>query len=187
MRFQRTQNSYMTVPSPIIDSRNMTISFWAKDLGDGNIFYMVSSNNNEPMFSLSMSNGSLKYVVTRYDVRSDFDYMTSFSHINLNDGNWHHIVLTSDFNQIKYATITTTLYVDGQKMDVVTEEANPFDEDGSSQSSYGTGIKFVMGGEVKISSNKTLSGANMVIDNFRVYDTKILSDSEIKRIYNFER
>lgn len=187
VRFQRTQNSYMTVPSPIIDSRNMTISFWAKDLGDGNIFYMVSSNNNEPMFSLSMSNGSLKYVVTRYDVRIDFDYMTSFSHINLNDGNWHHIVLTSDFNQIKYATITTTLYVDGQKMDVVTEEANPFSEDGSDQSSYGTGIKFVMGGEVKISSNKTLSGANMVIDNFRVYDTKILSDSEIKRIYNFER
>lgn len=188
VRFQRTKNSYMTVPSPIIDSRNMTISFWAKDLGDGNIFYMVSSYDNDPMFSLSMSGGSLKFVVTRYDVWYQYDYMKPFSHVNLDDGNWHHIVLSSDFNQTTYAMITTTLYVDGQKMDVVTEDANPFSEDGSSsQSSYGTGIKFVLGGEVKISPSKTLNGANMVIDNFRVYDTRILSDAEIKQIYDFER
>lgn len=188
VRFQRTQNSCMTVPSPIIDSRNMTISFWAKDLADGNIFYMVSSYDNDPMFSLSMSGGSLKFVVTRYDVWYQYDNMRAFSHVNLSDGNWHHIVLTSDFNQTTYAKITTTLYVDGQKMDIVTEDANPFSEDGnSSQSSYGTGTKFVMGGEVKISSSKTLNGANMVIDNFRVYDTRILSDAEIKQIYDFER
>ncbi len=188
VKFSRISNSYMTVPYPIIDSKNMTISFWCKDMDDGNVFYLVSSYDNDPMFLLSMSDGALKFVVTRHSVWYQYDSMLSFSHVDINDGGWHHIVLCSDFNITSYGLVTTTLYVDGVKMDVVTEEANPFSEDGnSSQSSYGTGIKFVMGGEVRISSDRVLNGANMTIDNFRVYDTRKLSDEEIRQLYEYER
>lgn len=183
VKFSRTKNNYMTVPSPIIDSKAMTISFWVKDLSDGNIFYMLSSNYNQPMFSLSMSGGLLKFVVRRYNIDIKFDEMKTFSHVDLNDGLWHHIVLVSDFNKTDYGVITTVLYVDGQKMDVLIESDNPFDEDGGSFANYDTGVKFVMGGKME----DVLNGASMTIDNFRVYDTRLLSDDEIKAIYEFER
>lgn len=186
-RFQRTQNSFMTVPYPVIDSRNMTVSFWTGGLDDGNIFYMTSSNNDEPMFSLSMNGGSLKFIVKRYNLYYRYDDMKEFSHIGLNDGGWHHVVLVSDFNQTTYAKATTVLYIDGQKMDIAVEDVNPFDEDGGFLSSYGTGIKFFLGGEVQISSSKVLNGANMTIDNFRVYDTRLFNDAEVKVLYESER
>ena len=68
-------------------------------------------------------------------------------------------------------------------MDVITEDANPFSEDGYSQSSYDTGTKFIMGGSVKLSNSNTLSGTNMSVDNFRVYDTRLLSSDEVQTIF----
>ena len=49
-------------------------------------------------------------------------------------------------------------------------------------SSYDTGTMFVMGGSLKL-NNTNLNGSNMTIDNFRVYDTRLLSAQEIKQIY----
>lgn len=187
VKFSRSDKSSFSVAEPIIDSETLTVSFWAKDLSDGNIFYMLSSNSNEPMFSLTMSNGALKFVVTRYNVGYQLADCPAFSHVSLTDGKWHHIALTSDFNNLDYATITTTLYVDGRKADVVTEDANPFSEDGGSQSSYGTGTKFVLGGELQVRSQTKAIATNMSIDNFRVYDTRLLSVDEIQQIYEFER
>lgn len=74
------------------------------------------------------------------------------------------------------------LYVDGLYVSTVTESVNPFDEDGGSMSSYDTGTMFVMGGSLKL-NNTNLNGSNMTIDNFRVYDTRLLSAQEIKQIY----
>lgn len=105
-------------------------------------------------------------------------------HPTLTDGKWHHIVLTSDFNKTTYATITTTLYVDGQTIDVVTEYANPFSESDTANRTYGTGVKFVMGGSAKLSNSNTLNGINMAVDNFRVYDARMLTADEVKTIYN---
>lgn len=186
VKFSRTNKSAFVVSQPIIDSREMTICFWGKDFNDGGIFHMVSSHRNENMFTLSMNNGALKFIVTLYNNYYKYNQTGTFMHTNLNDGKWHHIVLTSDFNKTTYATITTTLYVDGQSMDVVTEEANPFSEAESSGNSYGSGIKFVMGGEIYL-NNPTLNATNMSVDNFRVYDTRRLSAEEIKTIYNAEK
>lgn len=184
VKFNRTNNSSFVVAKPIIDSRDMTISFWGKDFGDGNIFYMVSSHGNEPMFTLSMKDGSLKFIVTLYNNGYQYAKTGTFMHPTLTDGKWHHVALTSDFNKTTYAVITTNLYVDGQLVDVVTEDANPFTEGETASNSYSSGTKFIMGGSVKLSNSNTLNGTNMAVDNFRVYDTRRLSAAEIKSIYD---
>ncbi len=184
VKFNRTNNSSFVVAKPIIDSRDMTISFWGKDFGDGNIFYMVSSHQNEPMFTLSMKDGALKFIVTLYNNGYQYAKTGTFMHPTLTDGKWHHVALTSDFNKTTYAIITTNLYVDGQLVDVVTEDANPFSEAETSGNSYGSGTKFIMGGSIKLSNSNTLNGTNMAVDNFRVYDTRRLSAAEIKSIYD---
>lgn len=183
VKFSRTDNSSFVVAKPIIDSRDMTISFWGKDFGDGNIFYMVSSHRNQSMFTLSMKDGALKFVVTLYNNNHQYTETGTFMHPTLTDGKWHHVALTSDFNETTYSTITTSLYVDGQLVDVVTEDANVFTEAETSSNSYGSGIKFVLGGSAKLYTS-TLNGTNMAVDNFRVYDTRRLSAAEIKSIYD---
>lgn len=183
VKFSLTDNSSFIVPKPITDSRTLTVSFWGKDFSDGNIFYLVSSHDNASMFTFTMSNGSLKFVTTRYNNYYNYDGETAFTHPTITDGKWHHIALVSDFNNIEYATTTTSLYVDGVLVDTVTADANPFEEGTPSQASYGTGIKFIMGGNVTI-GRKTINGTNMSIDNFRVYNTRCLTANEIKKIYD---
>lgn len=185
IKFSRTNKSSFVVPQPIIDSREMSISFWGKDFNDGGIFYMTSSHNDN-MFTLSMNGGDLKFIVTRYNNNYNYNSTGSFMHPSLSDGQWHHIVLTSDFNKTTYSVITTTLYVDGQAVDVITENANYFTEGETSNNSYGSGVKFILGGEIELYSS-VLNATNMSIDNFRVYDTRLLTPEEVKMIYDTER
>ena len=184
VKFSKMDNSTFVVSKPIVDSREMTFCFWGKDFEDGHIFHLNSSIQNDPMFSFSMDNGSLKFLVTRYANNYQYKSSPSFVHPTLTDGKWHHIAVISDFNVTTYATITTTLYVDGMEVYTLTEDANPFSENGGSQSSYSTGTSFTMGGSLKMYNGATLPATNMSVDNFRVYDTRRLSASEIKEIYN---
>lgn len=184
VKFSKTGNSTFVVSKPIIDSRQMTISFWGKDFEDGHIFHLSSSIRSEAMFTLSMSNGALKFLVTRYNNMYQYSNLPAFVHPTLTDGKWHHIALVSDFEVTTYSTITTTLYVDGQEVYTLTEDANHFSENGGSQSSYNTGTSFTMGGSLQLNKSMTLTGTNMSVDNFRVYDTRRLSASEIQEIYN---
>ena len=183
VKLSRTKNSSFIVPEGLFDTRDKTISFWGKDFDDGVIFYVVSENKNNAMFSLSMSNGVLKFVGSRYMNSYQYNNAPSFSHPTINDGKWHHIVLTSDFNKTSYALTTTTLYVDGMKVDTITEDGNPFTEAERENASYDTGVKFVMGGSLTLYSGTTLNGTNMSIDNLRIYDTRRLSADEVKAIY----
>ena len=135
------------------------------------------------MFTFTMSQGSLKFVTTRYYNEYQYSNKPTFTHPTITDGKWHHIALVSDFNVTENSKTTTLLYVDGVFVDTVTEDVNPFEEGTPSQASYGTGIKFIMGGNVTI-ERKTVNGTNMSIDNFRVYNTRCLSANEIKQIYD---
>ena len=63
------------------------------------------------MFTFSMKNGALKFVVTLYNNGYQYAKTGTFMHPTLTDGKWHHVALTSDFNKTTYATITTNLYV----------------------------------------------------------------------------
>ena len=160
IKFNKTNNSSFVVSKPIIDSREMTISFWGKDFDD------------------------VKFLVTRYNNMYQYNALPSFVHPTLTDGEWHHIALVSDFEVTTFSTITTTLYVDGMEVYTLTEYANHFSEMEVGSASYGTGTSFTMGGSLKLNNSTTLTGTNMSVDNFRVYDTRRLSASEIKEIYN---
>ena len=180
VKFSKTDNSTFVVSQPIIDSKEMTISFWGKDFSDGHIFHLSSSYSNETMFSLNMINNQLKFVVTRQNNNKDYDYngCQAFVHPSLTDGKWHHIVILSDFCITNESMITNTLYIDGQRIYSVTEDTYGW------ASSYGSGTNFTMGGSLKLTNYISFTGTNMIVDNFRVYDTRRLSANEIKEIYN---
>lgn len=178
VKFSKTDNSTFVVANPIIDSKEMTISFWGKDFSDGHIFHMTSSYENDPMCTLTMIDGQLKFVVTRQN-NGNYNYNAqAFVHPTLTDGKWHHIVILSDFCISQSSVITNTLYVDGQKVNSVTESTFAW------ASSYGSGTNFTMGGKYEFGHNHSFTATNMSVDNFRVYDTRRLSASEIKEIYN---
>lgn len=179
VKFSKTDNSTFVVSKAIIDHKQMTICFWGKDFDDGHIFHLNSSRNNQTMLSLSMENGALKFVAfSENHGFPDFGRQQTFIHPTLTDGKWHHIALVSD-NTEHYLKNTTTLYVDGMEVYVLTETAG-------TSSSYGRGTSFTMGGSLNVNNSTyyQLSATNMSVDNFRVYDTRRLSASEIKEIYN---
>lgn len=175
--FTKTKENAFVVNDGLIDSRSMTISLWAKNISEGNIFHVTSSNKGnggEEMMTFTYQDGHLKYVISRYDNHYNFAKTGNFTHKSIDDGEWHHIVLVSDYNKINYAAATTSLYIDGRLMDTVTEDINPFSEAEDSNKHYGTGTKFILGG----------SGVpSMQIALMRVYDARQLSADEIKTVY----
>lgn len=179
VKFSKTANSTFVVSKPIIDSREMTICFWGKDFEDGHIFHVGSSySNNWPILSLSMVNGSLKFAVDGYRNNYQFENeVQAFVHPTLTDGKWHHISIVSDYNITAYNKVTATLYVDGMEAFIITQDYM------KNYGGYGTGTSFTMGGIMQ-QYRGSLPATNMSVDNFRVYNTRRLSASEIKEIYN---
>ncbi|MDE5871431.1 MAG: carboxypeptidase-like regulatory domain-containing protein [Muribaculaceae bacterium] len=175
--FSKMKENAFVVNNGLIDSRSMTVSLWIKNISEGNIFHVTSSNNNngEEMMSLSYNSGHLKYIVTRYNNHYAYDKSGNFTHKSVDDGEWHHIVLVSDYSRTKNGYATTLLYIDGRLMDTITEEISSYNETQPTSKHYGTGTKFVLGGP----GVPTIQVANM-----RVYDARLLSSDEIKTIYN---
>lgn len=134
-----------------------------------------------------MVDGRLKFTATKYyNAFPGGDLSTPFEHSTL-DNDWHMITLTSDYPKTSGASITSKLYIDGEYVSVATESCNPFSQGNSSQADYGYGIKFQFGGSMKRNSTTTLNSVSMSVDNLRVYDTRVLSGSEIKEIYKAEK
>lgn len=177
VKFSKAGSSTFVVSKPIIDSQQMTFCFWGKDFGDGHIFHLTSSNGNNHMFSLSVVNGSLKFVVDADKNGYKYSNIESFVHPTLNDGKWHHIAIVSDYSITNRGKITATLYVDGMEVNTVTQDYYSY------YGGYGTGTNFVMGGTLKLLNGLSIDGANITVDNFRVYDTRKLTAGEIKEIY----
>lgn len=180
-----SKDATFTVPEGLIDTRKMSISFWTKDLRDGHIFHVVKSTNEvnyKNAFALTMEGGQLKYIATSYSVFYEYNTRPAFNHSDISDG-WHMITITSDFNNITFSTVTTSLYIDGVLTDVVTEYANPYTESevGNKNQNYGAGIKFVLGGALN-----SAMGRSFIIDNLRVYNTRLISASEVAQIYEAE-
>lgn len=159
----------------------MTISFWGKDFSDGHIFHMNSTYYNYPIFTLSMVGGALRFVVDGYRNHYEFENnneVQAFIHPTLADNKWHHIVIVSDYHITNKYKITATLYVDGMEVYTITQGYS------DNYAGYDTGTTFTMGGNLELNRSLTLPATNMSVDNFRVYDTRRLSASEIKEIYN---
>lgn len=177
VKFNRTDNSSFVVGQSIMDSHDVTVSFWGKDFDDGHIFHTVRIDNGN-MYILGMTEGHLKISATN---QFNYRHLKPFQHTAINDGKWHHIVLYIDYNSSSShePVMTTTLYIDGLIMGTVSEDGSDLHMGGGVA---GEGAMFVLGGSVEC-SNVTLNGTNMTIDNFRVYDTRSLSAQEIKQIY----
>lgn len=176
IKFSRTDESAFVVGQSIMDGTEMSVSFWGKDLADGHIFHTVTSTNNRMMNILGIINGKLKHGYYYYTYLD----CTSLTHINLSDGNWHHIVLNIDYGISSNKRMTTSLYVDGMLMSTVTDGGSSF------STLSGTGTMFQLGGvgHLGMLSMEELNATNMTIDNFRVYDTRRLTAQEVKEIYN---
>ena len=180
-------NSILSFPNSLVDDREMTVSFWAKDLSDGHIFHAVRQRDGQPAFALAVVNGMLKFVVTKYNIFYQYENCPSFTHNKL-DG-WHMITLVSDFHKTTFSTITTRLYIDGNYVDVVTEGSNIFGEsEEGDQKNYRACSKFVMGGGLNgLWERQMLLPTTLTIDNLRFYKYRCLGESEVKYIYNKEK
>lgn len=178
LSFTKTGKETFVVGSGIIDTRMMSICFWVKDISDGNIFHVTSSINEygDKMMSLTYSDRHLKYVVRRYNnyYANGFSETGNFLHKTIEDGNWHHIALISDYQHRGYGMVTTSLYIDGRIMDTVTEDINPFTEQESNHRHFGAGSKFILGGE---------NVPSMQVAHLRMYDARELNEGEIMALY----
>ncbi len=175
--FSRANLTKVVVNKGLIDSPSMTVSFWIKDANEGNIFYVTNAAGNRQMF-LCYREGHLKYVMNRdsqTEIYNSFKNTGNFTHKAIDDGEWHQVALVSDFNTITKDNITTSLYIDGIMMDTLTEYHISAHEDNDSYRHFGTGTKFIIGGD---------NTPNMKIANLRVYDEWQLPASEIKNLYN---
>ena len=173
----------LSIPEGLVDQPKMSISFWAKDLTDGHIFHAINDDGNRTSFLLSVDNGKLKFVCTQYNIGYQYANINAFAHNSLSG--WHMITLVSDFNN---GNIITKLYIDGNYTDLITEGDNPFGESegGSGQKNYRNCHKFIMGGNLN-SSNIKLNASTLFIDNLRIYKYRLLSEDEVKTIYNKEK
>ena len=177
LAFARKDGTVFSVNEGLIDTPNMTLSFWLKDISEGDISYVTTSDGSK-MMSLAYKNGHLKYVMTRDHVRYSYNQYGDFTHKAIDDGDWHHIVLVSDFNTLTPNAVTLSLYVDGVLMDTLTEGYSASSENDQSGRHFGVGTKFILGG------NNT---PNMRVANLRVYDNRKLNASQVKNIFNVKQ
>lgn len=177
LSFSRGEQTAFTVNDGLIDHTSMTVSFWLKDIDEGDLFWVTSSNNwngKTRMMYLSYVNGHLRYVMDRYHANYwSFDQLGIFTHKVIDDGEWHHIALVSDFNKQNAGFVTTTLYIDGIQMDILKEEYSSSNEKDTSARHFDTGVKFTLGGS---------NTPNMKIANLRAYTLKLTAE-QIKNIF----
>lgn len=178
LAFSRKDGTVFSVNEGLIDTPNMTVSFWIKDVTEGDLFYTTSSisyQGSTRMMYFTYRNGNLKYVMTRSNNLYHVSEVTAFTHKAIDDGEWHHVALVCDFNTINADRITKTLYIDGILMDTLTESYYASEERDSGSRHFGTGTKFMIGGD---------NTPNMRIANFRVYDNRKLNAEQVKNIFN---
>lgn len=180
VKFSKANASADHIPYSLINSKAFSISFWAKDLADGLIFYSKCSDNNN-RFILSMDAGYLRFICTKYNNNHQYnDDKLRFSHGKISDSEWHHFVITSDYNTTTAWKWNSVLYIDGKRLSTITEN------DGSNSGETDFPNEFIIGGSCN-NYTYTLTCSNFSMDNLRIYDTRVLTAQEIKEIYNAQQ
>lgn len=180
VQFSKANESSDLIPYGLINSKAFSISFWAKDLADGLIFYSKCTDNLN-RFVLSMEGGYFKFICSTYSNRYEYSSPNyQFTHSKINDSKWHHFVITSDYNSTTYYSWNSVLYIDGKKASTITEKLTT----NTGEAQYPN--EFVIGGKCD-NYNYTLTTSNFSMDNLRIYDTRVLTPQEIKEIYNAQQ
>lgn len=171
IKFNREKNSQLNISEALIGGKNWTISFWGKDLYDGSIFHAETAYGNQ-MMSLSVTDGKLHFVDSNDNnyYSGTFWAASSFTSTTVNDGQWHHILLTVAYDSIDQNR-KINLYIDNQYQD---QKTFSYDTDG---------VKLVFGGKMDFSVNAT----NMSIDNLRIYSSRAINKKEIAALYNKDK
>lgn len=174
VKMNKSKDTSVYIPYGLISTKSFSISFWVKDLTDGLIYYS-KCNDNYNRFNLLMKGGKLNFICSQYNEVGSAG--TEFIHGNISDSNWHHIVLTTDAGITSSGTWTTVLYIDGKKAGTASEQNN------YNSSIVDTPNSFVIGGSARIRGTDYTT-SNFVIDNFRMYDSRLLTADEVKEIFN---
>ena len=171
-------NSYITIPEAMIDGNTFTIAFWIKGLSDGHLFHVVStddlgSNAYENGYILTMKDGMLTFWSGRYWYYPSYKEVRPFTHPSIDSYQWNMIALTFA-QRLSYdpPAVSAKLYINGEFADVVDIKVDCMN----------TGTKFVFGGEFE-----GTTPPSMTVDNLRVYNSRTLTDAEIRQIYNYEK
>ena len=177
IKFSTMDNSYISVPEPMIHGGTFTVSFWVKGLSDGHIFHVPNTGQYEVSFSFIMKENFLAYATKGYEIIYNYNGMQKFAHPSVDTSEWTMVTLSSA--AAGYGGNTNVrLYLNGEFVDTY-QESNVFYE------IAGRGTKFVFGGKMdyRIIS---LNSSNMTVDNLRIYNTRALSDAEVEQIYKYE-
>lgn len=171
IKFNREKDSQLRLSEALIGGEEWTISFWGKDLYDGSIFHVETADNNQLM-SLSVLDGKLRFADSYYNNKySDYFWKVSdFASSVVNDGQWHHILLTVAYDSI-YRDSKISLYVDNQYQDQKTYSHDT------------EGVKLIFGGEMNFAINPT----NMSIDNLYIYGSRAINKKEIAALYERDK
>lgn len=180
LKFTGDGSCLFSVPKAMIDQLAFSVSFWAKDLSDGMIFYVTSSSQHKVSNALIMRDGKLSYMSDGYNLLFKdghyYEKTPEFTHGSLTG--WHLITVTAS-QQYSGADATTQLYIDGEFVDQVNLIHQG---DGLNK-----GLKFIFGGSFDSSQPKQhFNAISMTIDNLRVY-TRVLSATEIQNLYDYEK
>ncbi len=174
IKFSEIEESSLYIANPLINNEKSTISFWVNGLADGVIFHVKTTSGTIGQ-NLILKNSKLGFYDYTYMTWNYYD--TFFAHGTITDY-WHMITVTrnSDDNQAQ-------LYIDGEWWDTIDTKCWMF----------GTESIFYLGGDPNYNTElanswcfSDVSAIAMSVDNLRVYDTRVLSASEIKELYELE-
>ena len=171
IKFSTMDNSYITVPEPMIDGGTFTVSFWMKGFSDGHIFHVTDIAKNRDTWTL--------YIVNNFLIHDTYNagdsYEAIFVHPSIANSEWVMVTLTSTKSS-SYGRTKVKLYINGEFVDTSEPSYYKFDQ----------GVKFVFGGSHSYNYSAALKGINMTVDNLRIYNTRALSDAEVQQIYKYE-
>ena len=186
LKFSASDNGYMLVPAQnMISGTEFSISFWVKNISNGHIFHTtrtlgLNDSYGDNATGLYMSGGRLRFIVTAYSTYYEYDHDKYYFTHGSFDSDWHMITVVTTVDKPRYAYAETKLYIDGEFIDSVSEYA------GNTSKSYKDTKQFIIGGKLDYNALQ-VNAVSMSIDNLRIYNTRALSDSEIKQIYNYEK
>ena len=176
IKFSTMDNSYISVPEPMIDGGTFTVSFWVKGLSDGHIFHVPNTGLYEVSFSFIMKENFFAYSTRGWQIIYNYGSMPKFAHPSVDASEWTMVTLSSAAEG--YGNTNVRLYLNGEFVDTYKETNVAYE-------TAGRGTKFIFGGKMDYNSI-FLNSSNMTVDNLRIYNTRTLSDAEVEQIYKYE-
>ncbi len=156
-----TENSYVTLPEGVLNNQNdFTVMMWVKSSDSDTGLLSAANTNQDNEFLLFIgSNNNLQVVMK--------GAKEEYSGLGVNDGQWHHLVITRTSSDIK-------LYFDGE-LKVPLTEIN-FNSDALNVQSLVLGQeqdKRNVGGSSTQKLLKTVGSTEFTIDSGQAFDGQI--------------